>query len=161
MEIIIRVAVTYIFVIFGLRILGKRELSELSAIELVTLMLVPEIVSQALGADGSMVDALIGVSTLFVLVFFTSLLSYLIKPAQEVIEGKALVLKDDHGLQTEAMDKERISVDEIFATMRHAGFDDLKQIRTIVLEADGQLSFIPHEADRAQQEIKQKGKSLS
>jgi uncharacterized membrane protein YcaP (DUF421 family) len=160
MEIIARVAVIYVFIIFGLRILGKRELSQLSAIELVTLMLVPEIVSQALGAEGSMTNALIGVSTLFILVFLTSLLSYLFKPAEDVIEGKALILKDKDGLQVEVMDKERVSVDEIFSTMRQSGFDDLKQIKTIVLEADGQMSFIPVEPDRDQQEIKKTNRSI-
>ena len=160
MEIIARVAVIYVFIIFGLRILGKRELSQLSAIELVTLMLVPEIVSQALGAEGSMTNALIGVSTLFILVFLTSLLSYLFKPAEDVIEGKALILKDKDGLQVEVMDKERVSVDEIFSTMRQSGFDDLKQIKTIVLEADGQMSFIPAEPDRDPQEIRHKHKNL-
>lgn len=111
-------------------------------------MLVPEIVSQAIGGEASMVNALVGVSTLFILVFLTSLTSYLWKPAEEVIEGKAIVLKDKTGLQTEGMDKERIPVDEIFASMRQSGFDDLKQIKMIVLEADGRLSFIPLEQER-------------
>jgi uncharacterized membrane protein YcaP (DUF421 family) len=158
MEIIIRVAVIYLFIFVGLRILGKRELSQLSAIELVTLMLVPEIVSQALSAEASLINALVGVSTLFVLVFLTSLISYIWKPAEDLIEGTPLLLKDGEGLQLEAMDKERVSVDEIFAAMRQSGFDDLKQVKTIILEADGKINFIPAEADRDQQEIKKTDK---
>jgi uncharacterized membrane protein YcaP (DUF421 family) len=160
MEIIFRVATVYAFVFIGLRVLGKRELNQLSAIELVTLMLVPEIVSPAINGEGSTINGLIGVSTLFILVFVTSLISYLFKPAEEVIEGKAFVLKDDSGLQTEVMDKERLSVDEIFATMRQSGFDDLKQIKTIVLESDGQISFIPLIPRRDQLEIKPKDKAF-
>lgn len=160
MEIIFRVATIYAFVFIGLRVLGKRELNQLSAIELVTLMLVPEIVSPAINGDGSLINGLIGVSTLFILVFATSIVSYLFKPAEDVIEGKAFILKDENGLQTEVMDKERLSVDEIFATMQQSGFDDLNQIKTIVLESDGQISFIPVEPRRDQSEIKQANKAF-
>jgi uncharacterized membrane protein YcaP (DUF421 family) len=151
MEIILRVAVTYAFVFFGMRVLGKRELNQLSAIELVTLMLVPEIVSQALSGQESMTMALVGVSTLFVLVYLTGLATYHWKPVAKVLEGEPMILKDKDGLQTEVMDKERISVDEIFGEMRQAGYDDLKQIKTIVLEQDGKMSFIPHESERSDQ----------
>lgn len=148
MEIIIRIAVVYFFVIFGMRMLGKRELNQLSAIELVTLMLVPEIVSQALSGVESMTNALIGVATLFTLVYLTSLSSYMWKPAQTAFEGTPLVLHDDKsGLHPDVLDKERITPDEIYAELRLAGYTDLKQVKMVVLEAEGKMSIIPlHEA---------------
>lgn len=152
MEVVIRVLVVYVFVLFGLRMLGKRELSQLSAIELVTLMLVPEIVSQAIAGESSMTNALIGVSTLFTLVFLTSLLSYLSKSASNIIEGKPLVLKDRHGLQVEVMDRERITIDEIYAELRKKGHLDLSNIEMLVLEADGKISMIEKQPENKQQD---------
>jgi uncharacterized membrane protein YcaP (DUF421 family) len=48
METVIRVALIYVFIMAGLRVMGKREFGQLSPIELVTLLLIPEIVSQAM-----------------------------------------------------------------------------------------------------------------
>jgi uncharacterized membrane protein YcaP (DUF421 family) len=143
MDIILRIVVAYAVIFFGLRILGKRELSQLSAVELITLMLIPEIVSQALAGQESMTLALVGISTLFVLVYLTSVFSYLWKPAEKFLDGTETVLKDKNGFVLEALDKERISVDEIFSELRQAGFDDLSKIETIILESDGKISLIP------------------
>jgi uncharacterized membrane protein YcaP (DUF421 family) len=155
MDIVFRVVVTYAVVFLGLRILGKRELSQLSAVELVTLMLVPEIVSQALAGQESMTLALVGISTLFVLVYLTSVVSYLWKPAERVLDGKETILKNKHGLILESLDKERISVDEIFSELRQAGFDDLSMIETIVLESDGKISLIPKPPAKIDQQMGQ------
>jgi len=71
LEIMIRVTVVYLFVVFGLRVIGRRELSDMSPLDLVTLLLIPEIAAQALpgGEDFSLINGLTGVATLFLLVF--------------------------------------------------------------------------------------------
>ena len=58
METVIRVAYVYILLMVVLRIMGKRELGRLSPFELVLLMLIPELFSQALvREDFSMTNA--------------------------------------------------------------------------------------------------------
>lgn len=53
METVLRVAFFYVFILGGLRVLGKREFSEFSPFELVTLLLIPELASQASSARTS------------------------------------------------------------------------------------------------------------
>lgn len=48
METVLRVGIIYVVIVMGLRILGKREFAQLSPVELVLLLLIPEIVSQSL-----------------------------------------------------------------------------------------------------------------
>ena len=61
---ILRVAFVYFFLMIAFRIMGKRELSEMSPFELVTLLMVPEIFSAALSSeDYTMTEATIGVAT--------------------------------------------------------------------------------------------------
>ncbi len=75
MDIVLRITVVYLFVLVGLRILGKREFGQLSPLELVSLLMIPEVVSQAMvGSDYSLTTGLTGLATLLVLVFLTSLL---------------------------------------------------------------------------------------
>ena len=144
MEIVLRIAVIYLFLLVVLRMMGKRELSEMSAVEFVTLMLIPEIVTDALkDEDYSLTGGFIGICTLLSLVFISSLISYRFKKAGEIIEGKSTILVEHGRLVQEHADKERVSLDEIFSEMHKHGYTALGEIRWVILEPDGKLSFIP------------------
>lgn len=155
METVVRILVIYLFVMFSLRVLGKREFGQLSPLELVMLLLIPEIASQSLvGEDYSLTNALIGMTTLFSLQFLTSALMHCSSRVEEVLEGVPSVLAH-HGQLVEAnLNRELISPEEVFAEMRKAGFDRLEQVKWAVLESDGKISIVPAEeageGDRAQ-----------
>lgn len=42
METVVRVTIVYVFLIIGLRVLGKREFGQMSPLELLTLLLIPK-----------------------------------------------------------------------------------------------------------------------
>jgi uncharacterized membrane protein YcaP (DUF421 family) len=88
METVIRIALIYLVILVGLRLLGKRELSQLTPLELVTLMLIPEIVSQSMiGEVFSITNSVIGLTTIFSLVFLTSLLKHKSRRVERIIES--------------------------------------------------------------------------
>jgi uncharacterized membrane protein YcaP (DUF421 family) len=144
METVLRVAVIYLFVLVGLRVLGKREFGQLSPLELVTLLMIPEIVSQALTRDDySLTNALIGVSTLFVLVFLTSVLVHRFKKLELAVSGAPTVLVSRGELRHEALDTNRVTTDELFSEMHKSGLDELKQVKWAILEPDGHIAIVP------------------
>jgi uncharacterized membrane protein YcaP (DUF421 family) len=146
METVIRVFIIYIFILVGLRILGKREFGQLSPLELVSLLMIPEIVTKALtGEDYSLTNALIGVSTLFSLVFLTSVLMQWSRKAEHIIAGKPAVLVYDGNYVPDNMNRERITPDEIFTEMHKSGLEKLEQVKWAVLEPDGKISIVPAE----------------
>ncbi|MDC0721620.1 DUF421 domain-containing protein [Nannocystis bainbridge] len=146
METVIRIVILYTVIIAGLRILGKREFGQLSPAELVTLLIVPEIVSPALVRDDpSLTNAIVGTTTLFSLVFVVSLLMHHVRPLETAISSSPTLLVSDGRFLAENMNKERISPDEIFTEMRKVGLYELAQVRWVVLETDGKLSVIPRE----------------
>jgi uncharacterized membrane protein YcaP (DUF421 family) len=147
MEMVIRVAVIYVFLMVGLRLMGKREFGQLSPFELVTLLLIPEILTDALTAgDSSLTAALTSVSTLLVLVFLTSVLAYRSPTFGRWTEGEPQVLMQDGHLVPSAMHRERVSPEEILAEMHKVGLERLDQVKWAVLETDGRISFIPWRA---------------
>jgi uncharacterized membrane protein YcaP (DUF421 family) len=155
MDIAIRIVIIYLFIVFGLRAMGKREFSQLSPLELVTLLLVPEIVTQAIvGEDSSLTTALVGVATLFSLVYLSSLLQYHSKKVADVIEGKPAILVAHSELVLRTLDQERISTGELFAEMHRAGLEDLSQVKWAILETDGRIAFIPYERSHQQSLMK-------
>lgn len=146
MSTVLRVSVIYVFILIALRILGKREFGQLSPLELVSLLMIPELVSQALVDDDfSVTNALVGVTTLLSLVFVTSLLMQRFRKAEDIITGTPTVLVSRGRMIEEAMNKMRVTPGEIFAEMRKSGIESLAQVRWAVLEADGKISIVPEE----------------
>lgn len=143
METLVRVAVIYLFIIFGLRVMGKREFSQLSTVELVTLMLIPEIVSEALtGEDSSITNALVGVSTILLLVFFTSLWMHRSPRVEAVVSGSPVVLVRNGQIDEDRMNRERVSPGELYSEMHLSGVERLAEIRWAILEPDGKIAII-------------------
>lgn len=144
METVIRVLVVYLFLLFGLRVMGKREFAELSPLELVTLMLIPELVSQALvRGEASIVNGLVGVATLLVLTFLTSLLQHRSQRVSTALTGRPSVLVAHGRLLPDVLNTERITPDEVLAEAHRAGLERIEDVRWALLETDGRISIVP------------------
>jgi uncharacterized membrane protein YcaP (DUF421 family) len=147
METVLRIAVAYVVIMAGFRIMGKRELSQLSPFELVTLLLIPEIFSQAIvGEDFSMVNAVIATATLLSLVFLTSVLAHLSRRFGSLVEAQPSVLVAHGAIVEENMNRERITADELYSELRLSGLEDLSQVKWAILESDGKISIVRTDA---------------
>jgi uncharacterized membrane protein YcaP (DUF421 family) len=146
METVIRVIVVYLFLMLSLRIIGKREFGQLSPLELVSLLLIPELVSNAIqGEDFSLVDAFVGVTTLLALTVLTSILIHLSKTAETVITGVPTVLVQRGALIADNLNRERVTPDEIYTEMHRAGVEKIEQVAWAILEPGGAITIVPGE----------------
>jgi len=143
MEFVLRITVVVVFIMTVLRLIGKRDFAELSSFDLVMIMLIPEIVSKALGKqDYSLTTSLVAIVTLVGLVFLMSVLSYRFRRVGKVLEGEPTLLAYGGRVLREHLDRERVSLDEIYAQLRIAGYERLDQVKAVVLEADGGISVV-------------------
>jgi uncharacterized membrane protein YcaP (DUF421 family) len=143
---VIRVVIIYIFIVIGLRVVGKREFGQLSPLELVTLLIIPELVSQALThEDYSLTNAIVGTTTLIVLVYLSSVLQFRVKPFERAINGTPTVLVRHGTYIARHMNEERIAPEEIFNAMHESGLERLEQVRWAILETDGKISIVSEE----------------
>lgn len=148
METVVRIAVIYLVILVGLRLLGKRELSQLTPLELVTLMLIPEIVSQSMiGEDFSVTNGVIGLTTVFSLVFLTSLLKHNSQSVERLIEGTPSLLVERGKFVEENLNKERITPGEVFGEMHKSGLEQLSEVKWAILETDGNISIVPEHSN--------------
>ncbi|MDF3057132.1 MAG: rane protein [Rariglobus sp.] len=147
METVIRVVVIYVAILAGLRVLGKRDVGELSPLELITLILIPDLVSQGVvRSDHSLTNSLIAITTLFSLVLIISLFSHRFKRVESLIEGEPTLLVAKGRLLTRNLNRERIAPEEIYSEMHKAGLDKLSCVRWAVLESDGRIAIVPESA---------------
>ena len=146
METVIRVVIIYIFLVVGLRVVGKREFSQMSPLELVTLLIIPEMVSQALTRnDYSLTNAIIGTASLIVLVYLSSLLQQNFKQIDKAVNGLPTVVVRHGKYVSRHMNQERITPEEICTAMHQSGLEHLAQVRWAILEPNGKISIIPEE----------------
>ncbi len=149
METVLRVTLFYLFILFGLRVLGKREFSQLSPLELVMLLLIPELASQSLvREDFSLTNGIIAITTVFTLVFVSSVLQHHSKTVARAISGSPTILVADGAFIQEHLNRERIDPGEVFSEMHKVGLSRLEQVRWAILETDGQIAIVP--SDRAE-----------
>lgn len=146
METVVWVAIVYVAILVGLRVLGKREPSQLSPMELIALLLIPEIVSQGIiREDFSLTNALVGVATVLALVLGTSMLQTRSERAERIMCGEPTVLLHRGQLIEENLMRERVTPDEVLGETRGAGYLTLDELEWAILEPEGRISIIPRQ----------------
>jgi uncharacterized membrane protein YcaP (DUF421 family) len=143
MDIAVRAAVLYFFIVLVTRVIGRRELSSLSALDLILLIVLGDAVQQGLTQDDySVTGAMIAVSTIAALQVGSSYLSFRSKRAAKVLEGLPLVLIDRGEIVDENLRRERISQDELAGEMRTQQIASFDEVQWAILESNGTVSFI-------------------
>jgi uncharacterized membrane protein YcaP (DUF421 family) len=148
MEIVLRSAVLYLFLLVLVRAMGKRELAEMSALELLLLVTMGDLVQQgATQEDMSVTGAILATGTIGAMIIGASYLSFRVPRLRPLLEGRAAEVVRDGRVSDDALQIERLTLDDLLSAARDCGIADLSAVRLAVLEADGRLSFVlsPHQ----------------
>ena len=146
MDTVARVVITYLFVLVALRLMGKREFGELSPVELVMLMLIPDIVAPGITReDFSLTTGILAVSTVMILVLVTSTLTHVSRRAERLTQAQPAVLVNAGVVYSEVLNQERVSSEEVLAAARENGVASLGDVEWAILQADGKIAIVPRE----------------
>jgi uncharacterized membrane protein YcaP (DUF421 family) len=144
MDIALRAIFLYAFVVFVMRIMGRRELSSLSAVDLVLLIVLGDAIQQGLTQDDySVTGAVIAVSTIAAVQVGSSYVSYRSARVRRVLEGEPIVIVQGGKLIERNMKRERLTEDEVAEEMRAQQIASVENVEWGILESDGNMSFIP------------------
>jgi len=157
MEIIVRATIIY-FVLWGVaRGVGKRELSEMTAFELILLVTMGDLIQQgATQEDMSITGAALAVGTLAMWILLFAYLSWRFRSLRPVLEGVPVVVIHRGRTLDDVLAIERLTVDEVCEAARNQGIGDLAEIDIGVLEPDGKFSFLKASGDADQQGTQEK-----
>jgi uncharacterized membrane protein YcaP (DUF421 family) len=143
MELILRATAIFFFLWAVTRGLGRRELAELTAFELLLLVTLGDLVQQGVTQeDMSVTGAMLAVGTIAFWVLVFSVIGFKWKRARPVVEGVPIVVVRDGDPLLEVLHLERVSFDELLESARRQGIARLSDIRMGVLEPDGKFSFL-------------------
>ena len=145
MDLFFRAIVTFAFVFFLTRVVGKRELSSLEPFDLILLIVLGDAVQQGLTQDDySITGAIIVISVIALMQVFTSYLGFKFpKQLGPVLEGEPMIIVHDGKLLEKNMKRERITADEVAEAGRQNNIASIDEIQFAVLENDGQITVIP------------------
>jgi uncharacterized membrane protein YcaP (DUF421 family) len=144
--IVLRSVVVYLFMIIAIRLFGKKEIAQLSVIDLVFILLISNSVQNAMvGPSTSLEGGLIAAASLFLVNFILKNVLYRSKKASELIQGHAIMLVYSGKIMTQNLERARISNDELEAAIREHGVKDIKDVNLAVLEVDGNISVLSND----------------
>src|SRR5262245_48811838 len=125
-EKILRPIVVYVFLIFGLRIAGRRELAQLNPFDLVVLLTISNTVQNAIiGEDNSVTGGMIGAATLLFVNHIVVRYLYTHQAVDRIVEGQPEILIENGELCPEQLKKELITIEELEAAAHKQGFASL------------------------------------
>jgi uncharacterized membrane protein YcaP (DUF421 family) len=152
MEIIVRATVIYFFLWAVARGVGKRELSEMTAFELILLVTMGDLIQQgATQEDMSLTGAGLAVGTLALWIVVFAYLSWRFRRLRPFTEGVPVVVVRDGRPLDQVLKIERLTLDEVCEAARNQGIADLAEVDVGVLEPDGKFSFLKTDGEADQQ----------
>jgi uncharacterized membrane protein YcaP (DUF421 family) len=143
MDVAVRAVALYAFVVFLMRVMGRRELSTLSPVDLVLIVVLGDAIQQGLTQDDySVTGAVIAVSTIAVVQVGISWLSFRSRRARRVLQGEPIVIVQDGKLIERNVRRERLTEDDVAEEMRAQQIASVEDVAWGILESNGTMSFI-------------------
>jgi uncharacterized membrane protein YcaP (DUF421 family) len=152
MDIVLRATVIFAALYLLMRLLGKRELGQMTPFELIVLVVIGDLIQQGVTQnDFSLTGAVIAVSTIAFWALLMSWASFLWPRAERLLEGEPRVIVRDGELLEGNLRRNRLTRSEIESEMRLAGIASLSDVAWAILEPRGKISFIgrSEEAERS------------
>lgn len=147
LNIIFRALAVYVFMIVAIRVSsGKKELAQLSVIDLVFILLISNAVQNAMvGPDVSLEGGLVAAAALFAANFTLKKLLYQNEKLSSLIEGNAITLIYKGVVNEANCRSTEISITELNAAIREHGAANFEDVDLAMLEVDGNISVISNE----------------
>ncbi|MGH8824799.1 MAG: DUF421 domain-containing protein [Jiangellaceae bacterium] len=142
MDVIIRATLVFALLWFVLRVSGKRQVTQLTAFELILLVTLGDLISQTvMQEDLSLTGGALAVATFTLLSILLSWVSWRFEPTRPVLDGESTILLRDGNVDEDVLRYERLPLDDLLAAAREHGVRDLADVDLVVLESDGTFSF--------------------
>lgn len=145
-EKIVRPFIVYLFLLIAFRIFGKRELGQLTPFDFVVLLIISNVVQNAMiGSDNSLTGGLIGATTILVTNLGVAYLTFRFPLVERILEGKPTPLVVNGQIQRQNLAKELLTERDLYQALRHNEIDpdsDSPTLKRVELEENGQITIV-------------------
>ncbi|MCL2754816.1 MAG: DUF421 domain-containing protein [Oscillospiraceae bacterium] len=144
LSLILRAAILYLVAIVAVRLMGKKQISELQPSELVTTIIISGIVTMSL--EESNISLMAGILPIILIVCLDIIITGLNLKShflRRLTTGTPDVIISNGVLDQNKLRALRYTLDDILETMRQEGIFELAQIQFAIVENTGKISFFP------------------
>ena len=143
LDVIIRSTVIYMFIVIALRLFGKKELAQLSVLDLVFILLISNSVQNAMvGPSTGLFEGITAAATLFAVNALFKYVLYNNKRFSRLVQGEPVILIHKGIVIEKNLRKQRLTLNEIEEAVREHGIENISEVDLAVLEVDGNISIL-------------------
>lgn len=140
---LIRTLLLYIFIVFAVRLMGKRQISELQTSELVVTLLISDLAAIPMQDSGQPLTS--GLVPILVLVAAEIIISVIMLKSggfRRMICGRPIVVVNDGKIQQNELRRLRMTIEDLFEDLRQGGVGTISDVAYAIVETNGKLSII-------------------
>ena len=144
LKIVINTVIVYFMLVLTVRLMGKRQIGELQLSEMITTILLSEIVSAPItNPDYPVMYSAVASAIILAFEVVVPMLMERFTFLKTVIEGKPSYLIYKGKLLQKELKRNRITINELLASLHSSNISDISELEYLILEPNGQLSPFP------------------
>jgi uncharacterized membrane protein YcaP (DUF421 family) len=141
-SIIFRTLALYAVILTIFRVMGKREIGELSLLDLVVFMMIAEMAAIAIEKnEDPLIKSLVPMLILVGVQFILAYISLKSKRFRLLVDGKPSIIINKGKIDEREMRKQRYNFDDLLLQLREEGVSDIEDVDYAILETSGKLSI--------------------
>lgn len=138
---ICRAVIIYFFVILAVRVMGRRQIGELSTHDFVITILISSVATIPLEDNEiPLANSLLPILIFISLEILESALSMKSQGFRNLLEGKPIFIIKDGKLNQQAMKKLRITLSDLLNNLRGQQIFDIAEVENAIVETNGKIS---------------------
>ncbi len=148
-EVMGRTCLIYLIILFVFRIMGKREIGELSLLDLIVFMMMADIAVIAIeNHNDSMWKSILPIATLSIIQIILAIISLKSPFIRKLIDGKPSIIIHKGKIDKNAMRKLRYNFDDLLMQLRDQQIEKMSDVEYAILEPSGNLSIYKIESNK-------------
>lgn len=146
-HILICASISYLALFIFIRISGKRTLAKLNAFDFVVTVTLGSTLSSMILNKVTITEGLVALLVIIILQYILAKLAMQSKLTEQIINSNPTLLFYNGIFLTDAMEKEVITKEEIYAEIRKYRIEDMDDVRAVVLELNGVITVVKKSAE--------------
>lgn len=138
-----RTFIMYVAILIIFRVMGKREVGELSILDLVVFIMIGDLAVGAIeNHDATILDSVFPMGFLMVIQIIFAYLSIKSKKFRSLVDGDPVIIINKGIIDESVMRKQRYNLDDLLAQLRGQGVFNVSDVEYAILETSGELSIL-------------------
>lgn len=147
---LLRTVLLYAFIILAVRLMGKRQVSDMQTSELVITLIISDIAAIPMqGVEQPLLSGFLPIMVLVSLEIILSIIMLKSSKFRNIICGNPIVIIEDGKILESELKKLRISYEDLYSLLRQQEVFDVKDIKCGIVETNGSVSILKYQEENS------------